>query len=63
LTILQNCAKIRENGKGVFNMADYKKMYLEMVNETEKVLEILQNAMLRAEEIYIETDKDNDDEM
>lgn len=44
-------------------MADYKKMYLEMVNETEKVLEILQNAMLRAEEIYIETDKDNDDEM
>lgn len=38
-------------------MADYKKMYLELINEMEKAIEALQKSMLRAEEIYIETDE------
>jgi len=42
-------------------MADYKKMYIELMSEIEKVMELLKEALLRAEEIYIETDE-NDEE-
>lgn len=34
-------------------MPDYKKMYLEMVRETEKAIHILIDAQRRCEEMYI----------
>jgi len=39
-------------------MTDYKKMYLVLIDGMEKAIKILQEAMLRAEEIYIETEED-----
>ncbi len=34
-------------------MADYEKMYYHLFNETQKAIEILQNAHLDCEEIYV----------
>lgn len=36
-------------------MPDYQKMYLEMVNATERAINILIEAQRKCEEIYIET--------
>jgi len=36
-------------------MPDYKKMYLELVDGMEKAMEVIDEAMLQAEDIYIET--------
>ena len=41
-------------------MADYKKMYFELMDVIEKAIEEFKEALLRAEDIYIETD-DNDE--
>lgn len=34
-------------------MPDYRKMYLEMIHETEKAIQILVNVQRQCEEIYI----------
>ena len=34
-------------------MADYKKMYLELFNSSQKVIDELKAAQIRAEEIYL----------
>lgn len=39
-------------------MADYKKMYLELFNSSQKVIEELKAAQLRAEEIYLSSPAD-----
>lgn len=43
------------------NSADYKKMYLKMVQETERAINILINAQRECEEIYISTCGDEED--
>ena len=43
-------------------MPDYKRMYLELIDGMEKAMEVLDKAMLQAEEIYIETAEDETDE-
>ena len=40
-------------------MPDYQKMYLEMVRETEKAINLLINAQRKCEEMYIKS-SDND---
>ena len=37
-------------------VADYKKMYLSLLDKVETALEVLDEAKLSCEEIYIETD-------
>ena len=36
-------------------MPDYKKMYIELLKETEEVIERLKEALQRCEDIYVET--------
>ena len=36
-------------------MADYKKMYIELLKEAEEVIEKLKEALQRCEDIYVET--------
>ena len=43
-------------------MADYKKMYVTMVDAAEKAMELLIEAQRQCEEIYIETEKSSDGE-
>ena len=42
---------------------DYKKMYFELLIGMEKTISVLKEAMLQAEEIYIETAEDETDEI
>lgn len=37
-------------------MADYRKMYYHLFNETTKAIEILQNAQQKAEEIFTDSE-------
>ena len=43
-------------------MADYKKMYVTMVNAAEKAMELLIEAQRQCEELYIETEEPSDRE-
>ena len=43
-------------------MPDYKRMYLTLVDETENVIQSLETALLRAEEIYTATAGEDDEE-
>ena len=43
-------------------MADYKKMYVTMVNAAEKAMELLIEAQRQCEELYIETEESSDRE-
>ena len=43
-------------------MADYKKMYVTMVDAAEKAMELLIEAQRQCEEIYIETEEPSDRE-
>ncbi len=43
------------------NSADYKKMYLKIVQETERAINILINAQRECEEIYINACGDEED--
>ena len=43
-------------------MADYKKMYVTMVDAAEKAMELLIEAQRQCEELYIETDEPSDRE-
>ena len=43
-------------------MADYKKMYVTMVDAAEKAMELLIEAQLQCEELYIETEEPSDRE-
>ena len=43
-------------------MADYKKMYVTMVDATEKAMELLIEAQRQCEELYIETEEPSDRE-
>ena len=42
--------------KEMIFVADYKKMYLSLLDKVETALEVLNEAKLSCEEIYIETD-------
>ncbi|NCB63443.1 MAG: hypothetical protein EOM52_07485 [Clostridia bacterium] len=42
---------------GVITMPDYKEMYLTMVRETERAIEILTAAQRRCEELYIHSEE------
>ncbi len=39
-------------------MPDYKKMYIELLKETEEVIEKLKQALQRCEDIYVNTCND-----
>mgnify|MGYP000804904378 FL=1 len=41
-------------------MADYKKMYVTMVDAAEKAMELLIEAQRQCEELYIETEEPSD---
>ena len=41
-------------------MPNYKEMYLTLFNAVTDALELLEQAQQKSEEIYIETDTDND---
>ena len=41
---------------GVFEMADYKAMYLKMMNAAEEAMEILIKAQRECEELYMSAD-------
>ena len=41
-------------------MADYKQMYFKLLNEIEETIEKLKEALNKAEDIYIETSKDDE---
>ena len=43
-------------------MADYKKMYVTMVDAAEKAMELLIGAQRQCEELYIETEEPSDRE-
>ena len=43
-------------------MADYKKMYVVMVDAAEKAMELLIEAQRQCEELYIETEEPSDRE-
>ena len=43
-------------------MADYKKMYVTMVDAAEKAMELLTEAQRQCEELYIETEEPSDRE-
>ena len=43
-------------------MADYKKMYVTMVDAEEKAMELLIEAQRQCEELYIETEEPSDRE-
>ena len=43
-------------------MADYKKMYVTMVDAAEKAMELLIKAQRQCEELYIETEEPSDRE-
>lgn len=43
-------------------MADYKKMYVTMVDAAEKAMELLIEAQCQCEELYIETEEPSDRE-
>ena len=43
-------------------MADYKKMYVTMVNAAEKAMELLIEAQRQCEALYIETEESSDRE-
>ena len=43
-------------------MADYKKMYVTMVDAAEKAMELLIEAHRQCEELYIETEEPSDRE-
>lgn len=42
---------------GVIDMADYKKMYLELFGATTKAIDLLQKAQINAEERYISSEE------
>jgi hypothetical protein len=42
---------------GEIDMADYKKMYLELFSATTKAIAILQKAQVNTEEIYISSEE------
>ena len=44
----------------VITMPDYKEMYLKLMRETEKAIRILEQAQLDCEELYLQSeDEDN----
>lgn len=43
-------------------MADYKKMYVTMIDAAEKAMELLIEAQRQCEELYIETEEPSDRE-
>ena len=45
---------------GVISLPNYKEMYLTLFNAVTDALELLKQAQQKSEEIYIETDTDND---
>lgn len=44
-------------------MADYKQMYLTLLDGVEKAMETLISAQRACEEIYIDTDKDDEEKV
>ncbi len=48
--------------KGVNIMPDYKKMYLELLNQVEEVIEKLKAAEQACEDIYVRTYEDDESE-
>lgn len=44
------------------NMADYKKMYVALVDEVDNTIERLKQALENAEDIYIETDEEKQED-
>lgn len=50
---LTNCAKQCYTVKEVINVADYKEMYLHLMRNTEKAIQILIEAQRDCEEMYL----------
>lgn len=48
--------------KGVTHMADYKEMYYHIFNKLTDVTEEIKNLQCQMEEMYINSDKDTEDE-
>ena len=44
----------------VINMPDYKEMYLKLMRETEKAIRILEQAQLDCEELYLQSEDEDD---
>ena len=44
-------------------MPDYKEMYLKLMRETEKAIRILEQAQLDCEELYLQSEDEDDSEL
>jgi len=44
----------------VITMPDYKEMYLKLMRETEKAIRILEQAQLDCEELYLQSEDEDD---